>query len=250
MRFRAQIEYDGAEYFGFQRQKRSQPTIQSELERVLSHLADKPTIVTGAGRTDRGVHASGQVISFDLAWGHGTKALQRAINANLGPDIAVVGLAETAPQFHPRFDARRRAYRYYIYNAPVHSPVRRQRSWHVRERLDVNAMSEAASELVGEQDFATFGSPPQGDNSVREVFAAQWRRHNGLLVFYIEANAFLYRMVRTIVGTLKAVGEGSWTVEAFVVALHARDRSRAAAVAPPHGLYLVKVEYDDEMGGR
>ena len=102
--------------------------------------------------------------------------------------------------------------------------------------------------LVGKQDFATFGSPPQGINSVREVFAAQWRRHNGLYIFYIEANAFLYRMVRRIVGSLKAVGEGSWSVEQFAEALGAHDRSCTAAAAPPHGLYLVHVVYDDENG--
>lgn len=244
-RYRALIEYDGAAYLGFQRQRNGQPTIQGELERVLGDLAKRPITITGAGRTDSGVHAKGQVVSFELDWLHGQPVLQRAINANLAQDIAVLNLESCAADFHPRFDARRRAYEYNIYNAVIRSPIRRQYTWHVKRPLDITQMNEAAGALIGVHDFATFGQPPQGENTVREVFTAVCQRHNELVSITIEANAFLQRMVRSIVGTLKLVGEGSWTVGQFVAAFKAHDRSQCGTVAPPQGLYLMSVTYDE-----
>jgi tRNA pseudouridine38-40 synthase len=244
-RFRALVEYDGAGYFGFQRQKADQPTIQSELERALSRIVRQPATITGAGRTDSGVHATGQVISFDSEWNHTPGDLQRALNANLPADIAILQVDKADPTFHPRFDARRRAYEYYIYNAAVRSPIRRQRSWHVAKPLDWERMNQAASCLIGVHDFATFGQPPQGVVTVREVFTARWEKRNEFLLFSIEANAFLYRMARSIVGSLKAVGEGRWTVEQFEAALAARNRSRSGTVAPAQGLTLVSVTYGE-----
>jgi tRNA pseudouridine38-40 synthase len=245
MRYKALIEYDGTDYFGFQRQRDDQPTVQERLEKAVSLLASQPMTIIGAGRTDSGVHALGQVISFDLDWKHGVSALRAAMNANLPVDIAVLHVDQAAPDFHPRFDARRRAYEYHIYNAEIRSPIHRSRSWHVRRPLDVAEMERAAASLIGVQDFATFGRPPQGENSVRQVFAANWRQRNELIIFFIEANAFLYRMVRSLVGSLKAVGEGRCTAEEFVSLLRAGDRRLARAVAPAHGLYLLKVAYDD-----
>lgn len=244
-RFRALVEYDGTNYFGFQRQKAGQPTIQSELEQALSQIVHSPVIITGSGRTDSGVHAAGQVISFDSEWRHSAADLQRALNANLPADIAILQLEIAEPTFHPRFDARRRAYEYTIYNAAVYSPLRRQRSWYVAKPLDRERMNQAAACLPGVHDFATFGQPPQGEVTVRQVFAAHWEQREEFLVFFIEANAFLYRMVRSIVGSLKAVGEGSWTVEEFEAALAARDRSRSGKVAPAQGLILVSVTYGE-----
>ncbi len=244
-RYRATVEYDGSDYFGFQRQAPGQPTIQAELERALGIIAAQPVAVAGAGRTDTGVHARGQVIAFDLDWSHGVDALQRAVNANLPADIVLLDVQIAAPGFHPRFDARRRRYVYTIYNAPVRSPLRRLQSWHLAEALDVAAMNEAAGVLVGEHDFATFGQPPQGQNTVRVLYQAGWQRENELLLFTIEGNAFLQRMVRSIVGSLRLVGDGRWTVANFVAAFHARERDRAGQTAPPHGLYLAAVTYDD-----
>ncbi len=200
--------------------------------------------IIGAGRTDSGVHAAGQVISFDLVWRHGTEPLLRAANANLPEDIAFVELTEAPPEFHPRFDARRRAYQYHIYNQPTPDPLRRLYSWHITRQLNVEAMNAAAACLVGVHDFATFGQPPQGENSVREIFHAVWRRQGDLLTFDIEGNAFLYRMVRSMVGSLRAVGDGQWRVADFKAALAAKDRARAATTAPAHGLVLVSVRYD------
>ena len=246
-RYRATVEYDGGNYCGFQRQVASQPTIQGELERALGNIAAHPVGVTGAGRTDSGVHARGQVVTFDLAWRHGTETLQRAINANLAADIVVASLAEVDAYFHPRYDACRRTYEYLVYNEPVRSPLRRFYSWHVQQPLDVAAMNRAATSLVGVHNFATFGQPTQGESTVRKLFRADWRRWNEFLIFTIVGNAFLYRMVRSIVGTLKEVGAGEWTVEQFVEALRAGERSRAATTAPAHGLYLVSVTYDEEQ---
>ena len=242
-RFRALIAYDGTHYFGFQRQRVGQVTIQSTLEDALSALADAPVTITGAGRTDSGVHALGQVISFDLAWRHGEEALRRALNVNLPADIVVKQVEITPPDFHPRFDARRRAYRYQIFNHPVRSPIHHRYSWHVSQPLDVSRMNAAAAILLGSHDFATFGLPPQGTNTVRELFQAHWQQETDLLTFTIEANAFLYRMVRSLVGSLKLVGVGAWTEDTFATALHGRDHKYITTVAPPNGLFLVSVTY-------
>lgn len=241
--YAALIEYDGAAYRGFQRQRPGTPTIQSELEKALLHISQTPIVVHGAGRTDSGVHAVGQVIGFTIEWPHSDNALLQAINANLPYDIAILQLKKAPPLFHPRFDAQRRAYRYQIYNALRRRPIHRLYSWHVPQKLDVSRMNEAARLLVGVQNFATFGQPPYGENSVRELFTAHWQEEADQLVFYVEANAFLYRMVRSLVGSLKQVGIGSWTVEDFAQVLHAQDRSKAGPTAPAHGLFLLSVTY-------
>jgi len=242
MRYRAVVEYDGTDYYGFQRQS-TMSTVQGELERAIASISGKKAPVVGAGRTDSGVHALGQVIAFDLDWHHSLSALNRAVNANLPADIAVVTLSKAEDTFHPRYCALRRAYEFRIYNAPVRSPMQARNSWHVNRPLDLKLMNEAAATLVGIKDFATFGQPPKGPNSIRQVYCAEWRKQDDLLIFYIEANAFLYRMVRSIVGSLKAVGERAWSVDEFVAAFEACERSRAGQTAPPHGLLLLSVIY-------
>lgn len=245
--FRATIRYDGSAYYGFQRQRRGVPTVQSELETALEQIAGHPVSVTGAGRTDTGVHALGQVVSFTIDWsiGHGNDALLRALNANLPPDIAVTEVAEAWPGFHPRFDARRRTYRYWIRNADLRDPFLRQRAWQVSQLLDAQRMDAAASLLRGEHDFATFGRAPVGDNTTREVFAACCWREDADIWFEITANAFLNRMVRSLIGSIKEVGSGNWDLTEFQSAFEARDRRRSATAAPPQGLYLVAVTYDN-----
>lgn len=245
--YRATVQYDGTAYFGFQRQRRGVRSIQAELEQALSRLANCPIRVLGAGRTDTGVHALGQVIAFTIEWPerHGTAALHRALNANLPPDIVVADMVEVAPGFHPRFDARCRGYEYHILLAPVRRPLWRRRAWHVAGSLDVAQMNAAAALLVGVNDFATFGRPTTGDSTVREVYGAIWRREGEFLIFDIRANAFLNRMVRSIVGSLKMVGSGQWTLDDFSTAFAVRKRSRSAMAAPAHGLYLMSVEYDN-----
>lgn len=244
--YRATIEYDGTAYRGFQRQRVGQPSIQAELEKALSSITATPGHVLGAGRTDTGVHALGQVVSFTIDWPdrHGTAALMRALNANLPEDIAVLDLQVAPEAFHPRYDARRRTYEYRILNTDVRHPLQRSRAWQVSRVLDVARMNDAAAMLVGIHDFATFGRPPVGENSVREVYEARWRREGEWVSLTISANAFLQRMVRSLVGSMKEVGTGNWALQEFSEAFAARDRRRSATAAPPQGLYLVAVEYD------
>lgn len=245
MRIKAVVAYDGTGYGGFQRQKNA-PSIQEELERVLERLTGVPTQVLSAGRTDAGVHAEGQVIAFDVAWRHPLGDLRRGMNALLPSQIAVSRLEVVAPTFHPRYAAVRRWYRYTLYRSTERNPLVARFSLHVARPLDVVAMNRAASMLVGRQDFAAFGSPPVGENTVREVFRAAWTEQGLWLYFDIEADAFLYRMVRLLVGTLLRVGEGVLTPEDFGDILRTRDRRRAGPAVAAQGLCLKAVFYADE----
>lgn len=244
MRYRAVIAYDGTDFEGFQRQKESR-TVQGELEEALAQMAGRHVGVLGAGRTDTGVHASGQVIAFDLDWRHDIGTLRTALNAHLPPDIAVKAVDDATPDFHPRFDASSRTYLYRLYVADVRDPLRRAQAWHLTTPLDVAAMREASKGLIGTHDFTSFGSPPKGDNPVRTVLIARWDDVGDEQHFMIQANAFLYRMVRRIVGTLVAVGQGRVTPDGFRGILAARDRGQAASPAPAHGLTLVRVSYSE-----
>jgi tRNA pseudouridine38-40 synthase len=151
-------------------------------------------------------------------WNGSTAArfCKKRLNANLPDDIAILQLKQVPSAFHPRYDAQRRAYEYYIHDGPIRPPLKRRFCWHVHKKLDEQSMNLAAQVLSGSHNFATFGQPPQGNNFVREVYEASWLRSDEMLTFRIEANAFLYRMVRSIVGSLKLVGEGTWTIEEFV----------------------------------
>ena len=247
-RYKAIIEYDGTDFAGFQRQAPTVgPTVQGEVESALARISDGKLItVMGAGRTDSGVHASGQVIAFELDWGHGTEALTRALNANLPRTIAARSVSECATDFHPRFSAKGRRYRYSIYNAPIRSPLRERFAWRVWPALELAAMQEASQHLLGRRDFGTFGTAPEpGGHTTRTVREARWEKPDGggTLNFYIEADAFLFRMVRCIVGTLKIVGTGEMTVADFAEAIQAANRSRAGTLAPPNGLCLIEVIY-------
>lgn len=249
----AKVEYDGTDFYGFQVQA-GERTVQGELERALAVLSGSPTRVVGAGRTDRGVHAEGQVVSFEVDWKHGLDDLHRGLNAVLAADVAVLALGRAPEGFHPRFSARSRTYRYTILNRPWPSPLYRRTAWHVVRELDVGRMAEASELLLGTRDMATFGRPPEEDrlgskaSTVRTVLRAEWKESGSLLTFHLEANAFLFRMVRSIVGTLALVGWKEISVEEFRAILEARDRSRVKRVAPAHGLCLVEVNYAASEG--
>lgn len=251
----ARVEYDGTDFCGFQVQVRER-TVQGEIERAIRAVIGQDARVVGAGRTDRGVHARGQVIAFTANWKHGLPALQNALNATLAPDVAVLALGPATDEFHPRYSARSRTYRYVVANRPWRLPLDRRRTWHVAPPLDHDRMFVASRYLVGKKDFATFGRPVHGDNTVRTVLRAEWecpaqvvRTEGRLLVFEIEADAFLYRMVRSIVGTLVRVGLGELTSEEFEGLLRARDRSQIRLVAPAQGLCLERVDYDATFQG-
>jgi tRNA pseudouridine38-40 synthase len=245
-RYRATLAYEGTAYAGFQRQPAGTPTIQGNLEAAIQRVCRQTVNVLGAGRTDAGVHASGQVIAFDVNWRHTASDLLRALNANLPRDIALQSIALAEAGFHPRFSARSRTYVYRFYQRRVRQPLWDRRAWRIGYQLDLPAMQQAAALLVGEHDFATFGQPPTGDNTVRCVLdsaLAEDGPEAGLIAYRITANAFLQRMVRSIVGSLVDVGRGAMTVEGFDAAFQAADRSQSGPSAPPQGLTLVHVEY-------
>lgn len=241
-RYRATLAYDGTAYFGFQRQAGDTPTIQGRVEQAIARVCRQEATVIGAGRTDAGVHATGQVIAFDVDWRHETGDLLRALNANLPNDIALQSIAVAEEEFHPRFSARSRSYVYRFYQRRVRSPLWDRQCWQIPTPLDYASMQGAAALLLGEHDFATFGQPPQGNNTVRHVMQSKLILDD-VCEYHVTANAFLQRMVRSIVGSLMAVGRGAMTIQTFEAALRAADRSRAGTTAPPHGLTLVDVEY-------
>lgn len=246
-RYQAVIEYDGTDYIGFQRQAPEQgQTIQGELEMGLARInRGEAVTVWGAGRTDTGVHASGQVIAFNLEWRHGPETLLRAFNAHLPRTIAARSLAECEQSFHPRYSAKGRRYRYSLYQSPIRSPLRGRFAWQVWPGWDVEAVVRASGYLLGRQNFAAFGSAPdEGGHTVRKITEARWEGYaGGDLNFYIAADAFLFRMVRSIVGTLKKVGTGDLSPDDFGAIVESGDRSRGANIAPPHGLCLIEVMY-------
>jgi tRNA pseudouridine38-40 synthase len=245
-RYRAIVEYDGTEFLGFQLQAQGR-TVQGELERAIADVTRSSVRVTGAGRTDAGVHATGQVVAFDVYWRHSVEDLQRALNAVLAEDVAVRKLEITRHDFHPRFDAAARSYEYVVVTADVRRPLLRRYAHLERRALSIEAMQSACEHLVGCQDFAAFGKPPQGDNTVRCVHSAIWRMGSrNRYVFEIVANAFLYRMVRNIVGTLLRVGRREISPEHVRELLDSRDRNAAGPPAPARGLCLTRVYYAND----
>lgn len=240
----AVVAYDGTDFNGYQFQV-GQRTVQGTIEAALTQITQHRVRVTAAGRTDSGVHALGQVIAFRTRWAHSIESLQRGLNALLPSDVAVLALSEAQEGFHPRFDAQSRVYRYTIWNDPVRNPLLSRCAHWVAQPLNVEAMNQASRHLVGEHDFATFGQPPQGTQTVRRVMRAAWTQNMHTLYFETEANAFLYRMVRSVVGTLLKVGRGEWSVDDFAARFAAADRSLSGPAAPAHGLCLLAVNYGD-----
>jgi tRNA pseudouridine38-40 synthase len=238
------LAYDGTRFVGWQRQAEGE-SIQGLLEDALARFEGAPVTVHGAGRTDAGVHALGQVASVRVTCAHDVETLSRALNVHLPPEVRVVAVEEASQDFHARFSARSKTYRYQIRNAAIATPFERLYVWHLPERLTLASMQQAAATLVGTHDFAAFRSVG-GDtvSTVRTVTASTWEAHDGLLVYEIRGNGFLRHMVRAIVGTLVDVGRGWRTAESVAGLLAGGRRSDAAATAPPHGLFLVGVDYD------
>ncbi len=241
MRLLAIVEYDGTDFEGFQIQKRRR-TVQGGLEKALHQITGEKIRVIGAGRTDTGVHAAGMGAHFDTAWNRTPQVLQRALNAVLPTDIAVQNLIEMPPEFSARYSAKSRAYRYTILNQPTRSPLAERYALLVSEPLDADAMDAAAQCLIGKHDFGAFGTPPRGENTVREMYRAKVQRDGARVLIDLEANAFLYRMVRRIVGTLLWVGKGALSIAEFRAVLE--KKRRAGESVPPHGLCLIEVKYE------
>jgi tRNA pseudouridine38-40 synthase len=240
--FRATVAYDGTDFLGFQLQANGR-TIQGVLERALAEVSQATVRVIGAGRTDSGVHARGQVIAFRTEWRHTVEDLQRALNAVLPPDVVILDLGLAAEGWHPRFSALRRHYRYTVLNQLWRSPLDRRYAHHVTRPLDLQSLQAGSETFVGVHDFAAFGQPTQGESTVREVFDALWRQDGQWYTFDVVGNAFLRGMVRCLVGALLQVGGGFWPVERVAEVLESRNRALAAPPAPACGLCLMRVEY-------
>jgi tRNA pseudouridine38-40 synthase len=238
------LAYDGTRFVGWQRQAEGE-SIQGVLEEALARFEGAPVTVHGAGRTDAGVHALAQVASVQLTCGHDVETLARALNAQLPEDLRVLEVAEAPPDFHARFDARTKTYRYQIRNGGVASPFDRAYVWNLPERLDLEAMRTAARTLIGRHDFAAFQSIGTSlPDSVRTIQRSDIRTEGGLVLYEVTGDGFLRHMVRAIVGTLVEVGRG-WRQPDNVAALVAGGtRAQAGATAPAHGLFLVRVDYD------
>jgi len=237
------IGYDGTDFHGFQRQKGLR-TVQEELERTLTSLLGHPVSVKAAGRTDAGVHAEGQVVSFWTSCPIPVERLPVVLNGLLPPDIVAKEAKEVSPDFHPRFDATSRVYRYLIDNRPVPAALLRRYAWHVPEPLDVEAMRSASQHLIGVHDFASFhASGSDLGSTVREMKRIVISKRNSIISITLEANSFLYHMARIIVGTLVEIGLGERHPDEMREILMVRDRSAAGKTAPPHGLCLMQVKY-------
>lgn len=236
------MEYVGTAYAGFQRQP-GKVTVQTTLEAAIAAVTQEQVRVVGSGRTDAGAHAAEQVIAFSTRSALPLDVLRRAINVYLPADIVITSSAEVASDFHPRFDASSRVYRYLIWNRPERSPFWSGRAAHVKARLEESAMNLAAKHLIGAHDFGAF-VPATGKSAVRTMFRADCRRDGHLVAIELEASGFMRQMVRSIAGTLIRVGLGKLSVEEFGAVLQSGDRARAATTAPSHGLYLVQVKYE------
>ena len=237
------LAYDGSRYHGWQHQEEVN-SVQQTLEHALSRVANHPVTVICAGRTDAGVHATAQVVHFDSDANRTERSWVFGANSNLPADISVSWAKETVPEFHARFSATARTYRYLIDNQPVRPGVfHKAVSWYYKF-LDADKMHQAAQHLLGEHDFSAFrGSGCQAHHAIRTIHQMSVKRQGQLIVIEVKANAFLLHMVRNIVGVLIKIGEGekdpAWTADV----LRSRDRQQAGITSTPHGLYLVDIDY-------
>jgi len=247
-RYRLDIEYDGTPYAGWQRQA-GQHSVQAALEQAILNFSGETISLRGAGRTDSGVHATGQVAHLDLTKDWSDDTVRDAINAHLrlaSEAVAVTAAAKVADDFDARFSATRRHYLYRIVNRRAQPALEKDRVWWVPARLDAEAMHQAAQQLVGRHDFTTFRSTQcQANSPLRTLDRLDVTRSGDLIEVKTSARSFLHNQVRSMVGTLKRVGEGGWTAADVKAALEAKDRAACAGIAPPEGLYLVKVDYGD-----
>lgn len=245
--YRIDLAYDGSGFHGYA----SNPgvrTVQDELDRALATVIGSKVSTTVAGRTDAGVHAARQVVSFEAGAGLDTDRLGRSMSAMLAPEVAVRSVSPAPDGFDARFSAVSRTYRYQVDDRPAADPLLRHSVWHVESPLDTEAMSAAAAAFVGEHDFASFCRSDDGKTTVRRVTSARWWREDGpgspgLLVFEITANAFCHQMVRSLVALSVEIGRGRVPVSAIPQIFEARNRNAARGAAPPHGLTLWEVEY-------
>jgi tRNA pseudouridine38-40 synthase len=242
MSYRLEVEYDGSDFQGWQIQKAGR-TVQRELEKALERLFGEPTVAIAAGRTDAGVHATGQVVHFRVARSRPTETVKRALNALLPDDIYIRKASFAAVDFHSRFQAQWRRYRYVLTTQP--SALWRRFVWHPRFEYDFERVKEATKDLLGHHDFASFVlSGADSETTTCQVFRAQWEERDTLRIFDIVSDRFLRGMVRLIVGTLLEIGRGRYKPRSIPAILEACNVARAGPIAPPQGLTLVEVGYE------
>jgi len=241
-RYQLRLAYDGTEFFGFQRQGNTR-TVQSVFEGALRELGWQEETILFAGRTDTGVHASGQVVVFALDWQHGEERLLEALNAKLPPDAAVTALTRVEADFHPRYDASSRCYCYKIYQQPERDPLQDRFAWRQWPALELESLNQAAGMLVGRHDFSAFGRAMKpGASTIREVILSQWTERPGQLQYHVEANAFLYHMVRRIVFLQVQFAKHKLTEEELRGGVE-HSLGMKPGLAPAKGLNLVEVKY-------
>ncbi len=242
-RYKLTLAYDGTHFYGMQRQA-NERSVQADVEDALRKIGWTNQSIQFAGRTDRGVHAAGQVIAFDMNWQHSLRDLREALNANLAQDLAVQEVAEVATDFHPRFDARKRTYRYRLLFSEARMPLKERYVWRVWPRIDLGRLNELSEPLIGSQDFAALGTPQkEGATTVREIFSAEWQgKKNEDIFFEISANAFLYHMVRRTVGLLVRMGREGKSNNDLLAVLEAKQLIQD--LAPARGLSLMTIDYN------
>lgn len=247
MRLALGLEFNGARFGGWQNQSHDPNTVQGTLERALARVANHPVTLIAAGRTDAGVHASGMVAHFDVQHERPERAWMLGVNTYLPRDISVRWAVRVDDDFHARFRAKSRRYRYVIYNHPYRSALwDDQVTWHYHP-LDIAPMQEAAAHLVGEHDFTSFRAVQcQARHPVRNIHFAKLAQYGRLIVLDIQADGFLHHMVRNIAGVLMAIGQGKERPAWLREVLEARDRTAGGVTAPPNGLYFVDVAYPEK----
>lgn len=249
MRVALGVQYDGAEFQGWQAQRTGVRTVQACLEQALAKVANHPIGLICAGRTDAGVHGIGQVVHFDTTAARSNRSWVLGGNANLPPDLSLAWACEVAEDFHARFSALARRYRYLIFNRPYRSAPWRKRAAWCRRPLDAEWMHAAGQAMVGEHDFSSFRAADcQARHPIREIRELTVRRRGEGVVLEVEANAFLHHMVRNIAGVLMAIGAGDRPVEWAEEVLERRDRTQGGVTAPAEGLYLLAVRYPARFG--
>lgn len=243
------LEYDGTDFLGWQLQPQVR-TVQGVVEDAVRRATDaeKRVVVHGSGRTDTGVHAAGQVAHFDTDSDLAASTLVRAVNHWLPDDVSILGARETNREFHARFSASKKLYRYRILLSPVPRPLRNRFACRVFEQMAVGRMKTCARRLLGTHDFASFTSSGSGVRStVRRIFRSEWDEQEDELLYFVEGNGFTYNMVRALVGTMLEVGRGKIDVRDFEEIMRARDRSAAGPTAEARGLMLVRVDYQSPV---
>jgi len=247
-RYQVIIAYDGTHFRGFQRQATGR-TVQGSIESALRKLGWQSKSILAAGRTDAGVHASGQVIAFDLVWEHSDQALKQALNAHLPFDVVARLVKQVQPAFHPRNDAIARRYRYALFTQAERDPLRERYAWRIWPAANLDRLHQTAACLIGKHDFAAFGTPPRiGDDTVRQIMGATWKVEEAYWVFEVSADAFLYHMVRRLVSLQIAIAQGQKPFDLLSQSLHqpTTPAGMVQGLAPPQGLVLAEVIYPSQ----